>query len=133
MREFEGEGGCFCGNIRYRVNGEVIWTGNCHCESCRRQTSSPLTTFFCIPTDAVSFSGDVPKHYISSPGVRRTFCGTCGSPLGFEADRRPGEIDLFTMTLDFPEKMSPEAHYFWNESVSWLHIDDDLEKRTGNT
>ena len=133
MTVFEAEGGCLCGSIRYRVNGEVVLSGNCHCESCRRQTSSPITSFFRIRKEAVSFIGSALSRYPSSKGVERTFCGNCGSPVGFEADRRPDEIDLYTMTLDFPEKMSPKAHYHWDESVSWLHIGDDLDKVTGST
>jgi hypothetical protein len=30
------EGGCQCGNIRYRVMGEPVWLAVCHCSECKR-------------------------------------------------------------------------------------------------
>jgi len=133
MSDVEAEGGCLCGHVRYRVKGEVILSGNCHCESCRRQTSSPITSFFRVRRREVTFNDAVLSRYASSPGVERTFCGKCGSPISFETERRPDRLDLFTLTLDFPDKMSPKAHYHWDESVSWLDVGDDLEKVAGST
>ena len=34
------EGGCQCGNISYRVEGESVNLFVCHCTECQKQTSS---------------------------------------------------------------------------------------------
>ena len=35
------EGGCFCGAIRYKVEGPPLDAGYCHCRMCQRTTAAP--------------------------------------------------------------------------------------------
>ncbi|WP_234937162.1 GFA family protein [Rhizobium herbae] len=121
-------GRCLCRSVVFKISGDVIRTGHCHCESCRRATSSPVTTFLCVATTSVAFWGETLRHYASSPGVSRGFCGNCGSPMSFATERRPGEIDLYVATLDDASGVEITRHWYWNERVSWLHCEDDLPK-----
>ncbi|RNC90725.1 GFA family protein [Oceaniradius stylonematis] len=121
-------GRCLCGAVRYAFAGEIIWTGHCHCESCRRATSSPVTSFFAVPRDGFSFTGDEPGAYRSSPNVMRRFCRTCGSPVAYEWDGKPGEVHLYTTSLDDHSDFVAGRHDFWNERVAWLNVVDDLPK-----
>ena len=93
-------GHCLCGGVRFRTTGLVRASGHCHCESCRRAASSPVTTFFTVPRKGTELSGESLRYYASSPGVRRGFCGNCGSPMSFETERRPEDIDLYVASLD---------------------------------
>ena len=122
-------GRCLCRSSTFEVTGDILRTGHCHCESCRRATSSPMTTFLCVATADVAFHGDTLRHYASSPGVRRGFCNACGSPMSFETQARPGEIDLYVGSLDDATSVEITQHWYWNERVSWLHCEDDLPKR----
>jgi len=124
-------GRCLCGSVRYAFTGDILWKVHCHCESCRRQTSSPVTTFFCVHRENLEFTGDEPAAYHSSKGVTRSFCGKCGSPMAFEKQSRPGEIDLYASTLDDHSDFTAEYHVFWNERVKWLETCDDLPKKEG--
>src|SRR3546814_18152840 len=103
-------GRCLCGEVTYEFDGAENWRAYCHCESCRRNTSSPVTAFFGVSRSAFRFTGKAPAVYASSPGVRRLFCGRCGSPLAYETDRRPQEIDLYALTPEHPEAYRPQAH-----------------------
>ncbi len=122
-------GHCLCRSLAFEVTGDILRTGHCHCESCRRSTSSPVTTFFCVATADVAFRGDTLRHYASSPGVRRGFCNGCGSPMSFETEGRPGEIDLYVAALENATGVEITQHWYWNERVSWLRCEDDLPKR----
>ncbi|TFE97938.1 hypothetical protein B5M44_11675 [Shinella sumterensis] len=122
-------GHCLCRSLAFEVTGDILRTGHCHCESCRRATSSPVTTFFCVTTADVAFRGDTLRHYASSPGVRRGFCNGCGSPMSFETEGRPGEIDLYVAALEDATGVEITQHWYWNERVSWLRCEDDLPKR----
>jgi hypothetical protein len=121
-------GRCLCGDVTYEYDGAANWRAYCHCESCRRNTSSPVAAFFGVSRGAFRFTGKPPAVYHSSPGVRRLFCGRCGSPMAYETDRRPGEIDLYAASLNDPEAYRPEAHTHAAERLSWFDVRDELPR-----
>ncbi len=124
-------GHCLCGATRYRIEGPETWACHCHCESCRRQTASPVTTFFGIPLSRFEWTGQPPKSWASSPGVRRSFCPTCGTPMAFQADRYAGEIHLYAATLSDPAGFEPAFHVHYAERLPWLKLDDSLPRHPG--
>jgi hypothetical protein len=109
----------------------VINAGHCHCESCRRATSSPITTFFVVRRSDVAFTGETFRHYPSSPGVSRGFCGRCGSPMSYETERRPDQIDLYMASLDAGQSVPIREHWHWEEHLVWLNVVDDLPRHEG--
>jgi hypothetical protein len=121
-------GHCLCGRIRYRAKGDPIWTGYCHCESCRRATGVPVAAFAGFPVENFAFEGEPPARYESSPGVTRTFCPRCGTPLTYEAADLPEEIHLLLGSADRSDAMvlAPKKHFFHHERVSWVDIGPDL-------
>ena len=121
-------GRCLCGSVTFEYDGEELWRGHCHCESCRRQTASPVTTFMGVANGTWQWTGFQPKLYNSSEGTRRYFCASCGSPVAFQADRLPGEIHFYASLLDNHNEFQPDRHYHWHERVSWLHVDDELPR-----
>lgn len=124
-------GRCLCGQIRWRAPGPVLWAGHCHCESCRRATSAPVTSFFGVARGSVTWEG-APSVYISSPGTERGYCGQCGGPLFYRSSRWPDEVHLYAACLDCPDLFRPQAHYHYAERVPWLRIEDDLPKFSGS-
>ncbi|MBP1851101.1 hypothetical protein J2Z17_002544 [Rhizobium halophytocola] len=90
-----------------------------------------MTSFFTVRADDAELAGASLAFYQSSPRHRRGFCSHCGSPMSYESENRPGELDLYLVTLDDPSGVRVTAHDHWEERVSWLDIVDDLEKREG--
>jgi hypothetical protein len=121
-------GRCRCGAVRFRAEGKPLWVAHCHCDDCRRTTSSAITTYAGYARDRFAFTAGTPSTYNSSPGVTRTFCGTCGSPLTYEGARWPDEIHVFVPAFDDPNGFSPRAHVYVAEQLSWLHLDDGLKR-----
>lgn len=72
-----------------------------------------------------------PRFFVSSPGVRRFFCGTCGAPVAFGSDRHPDEIHFYAALLDDHDDFKPQLHVHWEERVSWVEPADDLRRREG--
>ena len=126
------EGGCLCGAVRWRYQGPVNWTAHCHCESCRRNCAAPMTTFVGVPREAFAWTGASVATYVSSPGVRRCFCGNCGSPVAFDADHYADEIHLYAAGHDDPSALRPQVHVFWSEALPWLHMEDGLRRFEGS-
>ena len=56
-------GHCLCGAVAYEFDGPENWTGYCHCESCRRNCSAPVTAFFAIPDGSWRWTGAAPAIY----------------------------------------------------------------------
>ncbi len=121
-------GRCLCGSVTYEYSGPENWRGHCHCESCRRNTSSPFTTFFGVPNEAYRFTGEKPSIYESSPGVRRLFCGKCGTPMAYDSDRFPDEIHFYAASLEDSSGFKPGFHVHCAEQVPWIELADDLPK-----
>ncbi len=126
-------GRCLCGAVRFSYEGPEVWVGHCHCESCRRATASPFTTFLGVPRHAVRFAGTPARSYRSSPGVRRSFCGTCGTPIAYESDRFPDEIHLYAANLDAPAEAKPQFHVHTAEQLPWIVLADGLPRHPGGS
>jgi hypothetical protein len=120
-------GHCLCGDVAFVVSAAPLQVVHCHCESCRRTTSSPVTTFLIVQRSDFRYTRGMPRVYASSPGVRRSFCERCGSPIAYETDRRPDHIDLYACSLSDPAVM-PQAHVHVEEQVPWFEVLDDLPR-----
>ena len=81
-----------------------------------------------VPSKNFSWTGHQPKTYESSPGVRRHFCGDCGSPIGFEADHYTGGMHLYAASLEDPSDFSPTFHVNFGSKLDWLGLKDGHEK-----
>jgi hypothetical protein len=114
--------------VSFDYRGAELWCGHCHCESCRRNTASPFTTFVGVSTEAYRFTGEEPRVYLSSPGVRRFFCGDCGTPIAYQSDRFPGEIHFYAASLEDPGEMVPQFHVHWSEKLPWIALADILPR-----
>ena len=128
MSESPLEGGCLCGAVRYRIDAPPLWTGYCHCTTCRRSTGAPVTMFIGARSKAVRFTAGERTMYASSPGVQRGFCATCGTPLTYEAERFPGETHFYVSTFDEPQALAPRFHVYYEERLKWLEIADSLPR-----
>lgn len=122
-------GHCFCKAVTYRCDSEPIWQGHCHCESCRRVTASPFTSFFGIRDGTWSWTGLIPASFSSSPGTYRSFCPHCGTPMAYKSTRWSGETHFFAATLDQPWVYRPTGHSNYSERVPWIHLADGLPVR----
>ena len=122
-------GRCLCAAVTFRGTAAPLWQVHCHCESCRRATASPFTSFFGIADGQWQWTGATPATYASSPGTYRDFCPRCGTPMAYHADRFPGETHFYAATLDRPETYEPQAHVHTDEMLPWLHLSDGLPRK----
>lgn len=120
-------GRCLCGDIRYEYTGAPVRILHCHCESCRRHTSSPVGSFVCVPADSFRYTQGQPVAYASSPGVTRTHCGRCGAPMTYRSERNT-LVDIYIGTLDDPAAIVPTYHVFTEEQLPWFEIADALPR-----
>lgn len=120
-------GGCMCGAVRVRATGDPFFVGYCHCSDCRKASGAPVMVFAGYEAGRVEVEGH-PAVYGSSPGVRRSFCGGCGTSLFYEDEGLPGEIYVAVGVFDEPERFRPEHHGWMSQALHWLHIHDELPR-----
>lgn len=127
------EGGCLCGTVRIVARGEPTTVVYCHCRDCRRANGAPVSLFVGYLAEQVDTERGEPRSYESSPGVRRSFCGDCGSPLSYKDERLPGEIHIPVGVFDDPETFEPMEHSWASQRLSWFELGDDLHRHAGSS
>lgn len=126
--EHVAAGGCQCGAVEIRAHGRPSGVVYCHCRDCRRTSGAPVSLFVGYRTERVETGRGVPKVYCSSPGVSRSFCGDCGTPLSYEDERLPDEIYVPVGVFDDPEPFEPEAHNWVSQRLGWFDFHDGLPR-----
>ncbi|MBM3341465.1 MAG: GFA family protein [Betaproteobacteria bacterium] len=115
------EGGCHCGAVRYRIEGDAITHALCHCSDCRRHAGAPMVGWTMYPIDALRITKGSPKVYASSEHGRRHFCGDCGTGLlYYNAHILPGIVDVQSATYDDPQAVPARVHIQVAERLSWM-------------
>jgi hypothetical protein len=82
-----------------------------------------------VPSDdfVIESGGEHVRRYVSSEQAERWFCGQCGTPL-LVRDFAGTTHDFSSATLDRPETVPPECHFYYGSRISWAEAADDLPR-----
>ena len=122
------KGHCLCGAVAYAAGGDPNWVSHCHCGSCRRNSGAAVATFVSFQLSEFVVTKGTLSDYESSPGVIRSFCNKCGSPMTYRSKTMPTEVHLFLGSLENPEAFPAQLQVFCAEKLPWLSIDDQIPK-----
>jgi hypothetical protein len=125
------EGGCLCGQLRFRVSAGPLQSGYCHCRMCQKNSGAPVVAWVTFPVTSFSWTHGKPAIYQSSARARREFCAACGSYVAFRSESAPSEVSVNTTSLDDPAAFPPAMHIYTASRVPWLHIQDELPSYSG--
>jgi hypothetical protein len=121
------QGGCSCGEVRYRLTTDPLFVHCCHCLNCQRQTGSAFVVNLLIESDRVEVvagtpqSVDVPRDDGSRQKIYR--CPECQVAL-FSDYGRPEVLFVRAGTLDDPAAVRPDVHIFTRSKVGWVTLPD---------
>jgi hypothetical protein len=101
-------GGCQCGAIRFRVEGDLKDASVCHCRMCQKAFGGFYAPLVNTKGSILTWTRGKPKHFASSNFVNRGFCANCGTPLTYEA---PDGVALSIAAFDHPEKIAPTVQF----------------------
>ncbi|MDP3659288.1 GFA family protein [Phenylobacterium sp.] len=110
-------GGCQCGAVRFRVEGDLGRASICHCRMCQKATGGPFGAFVTVQRDDLTWTRAEPQRFQSSNIVRRGFCAACGTPLTFETDR---STDLSIFAFDRVGEITPVIQLEPERSPAWV-------------
>ena len=100
------QGGCACGNVRYKTIGKQEHAGVCHCRYCQLRTGSAFGISVYFKSENVELlSGELKKfEYTTESGNKVTtqFCIECGTSLFWNVEIFPGMTGIGGGTFDPP-------------------------------
>jgi hypothetical protein len=123
------EGGCSCGEVRYRLTSEPLFTHCCHCLSCQRQTGSAFVINLLIEADRVELLAgapqpvDVPRDDGSTQRIFR--CPTCQVAV-YSQYTLPEVLFVRGGTLDDPSRVAPDVHIYTRSKLSWVALPESV-------
>ncbi len=127
-------GGCYCGAVRYEIARRPKWSAHCHCRSCQLALGGAFVTWANVAADDFAVTRGTIKLIEKTPGIRRGFCGDCGTTLTYAADTEVDDQDWradawFTAsTLDDPSVAEPKTHVFVSHQQPWIRLADELPR-----
>jgi hypothetical protein len=119
-------GGCQCGAVRFRVEGELGRASICHCRMCQKAFGAFFGPYVAVDRERLLWTRGAPKHFQSSNLVRRGFCGECGTQLTFET---PRSLDLAIGAFDEPAAIRPAIQIGEESKLPWVDALRDLPGR----
>src|SRR5512139_4110451 len=115
-------GGCVCGALRYRAEGEPLVQGLCHCRNCQRVSGGGHVGFVCFAEDAVTVEGATRSHSLTGGSGRpatRYACRSCQGAVFGRAEIMPGQINLYAGSLDDTSQFKPQIAIFVRSRPAW--------------
>ncbi len=122
------EGGCLCGEVRYRAQSSPTDVIHCHCKMCQRQSGALFTTHAEFDASRFTRLQGEPSWYKSSKIAERSFCACCGSSIAVRYFEHPDVIYVALGTLDNATELTPEYHIMTETQIPWLKMDDGLPR-----
>ena len=126
------QGGCSCGDIRYRLMDAPIVVHCCHCHLCQQETGTAFALNAVIETENVQLVTGSPETAYrptgSGAGQDVAFCPRCKSTVWSTfAGAGPHARFVRAGTLDQPELCPPGVHIFIESKLPWLNLPEDAE------
>jgi hypothetical protein len=120
------EGGCYCGAVRYRAEGEPMFKGQCHCRECQYISGGHPNAVMAMPESGFSYTKGAPKGFrrsdLDTP-VTREFCASCGTHLLAKSPSVPGALLLKVGTFDDPSVYgAPQMVIYTVDKQSFHHL-----------
>ena len=121
-------GECFCGEIKYQINGLLLDARSCHCSRCRKAFSAQASAYALVePQEFEWLSGEnLLTSYIGKHGFGLQFCSICGSTLCGIFGRSIHGVTLGCVNGD--PKIEIGRHIYVGSKANWEIIPEGIIK-----
>jgi hypothetical protein len=125
--DFPLDGGCDCGDLRYRILKPPLFVHCCHCRWCQRESGASFALNAMIEADYVVHLKAEPE-IVDTPsdsgaGQKIARCPRCWVAL-WSNYSSAGPIIRFVRvgTLDKPDHLPPDIHIFTSSKQAWIQL-----------
>ena len=124
------DGGCACGQLRYRLSSKPMFVHSCHCRDCQRQTGSAFVLNALIETNRVGIlSGATEAIQVPTESGRPHVihrCEACKTAIWSHY----GGVRLLSFvrvgTIDEPAALPPNVHIYTRSKLPWVTLPEDV-------
>jgi len=124
------DGGCQCGKVRYRFEGEPIVLTVCHCAECQRQSGSAFGMSLTVrKQDFRLLSGELKTFTRSADSgrlVHCAFCPECGTRIYHQPEYRKESINIKPGTLDDTSWLAPSLQVWTVRKHAWVTLTGEI-------
>jgi hypothetical protein len=113
------EGGCRCGQIRFRVSARPLLTIACHCSGCQRMASSAFSLSARYPSSSFELTAGTPTIGGMRAATRHYFCPSCMSWMFTRLDRVTDFLSVRPTMLDDNRSFRPFIETYISEMLPW--------------
>lgn len=124
------EGRCYCGNVRYRAEGDPTFKAQCHCRECQYISGGHPNVVLGMSEAGFQWVKGQAKAFrradLPNPATRE-FCPDCGTHLITRAPGVPGVVLVKVGTLDDPSVFGgPQMVIFTIDKQSFHHVPEGV-------
>jgi hypothetical protein len=114
------EGGCRCGNVRFRVTLPPLVSMACHCTGCQRMSASAFSLSLLLPGAGLEIlTGHPVRGGLREGPSKHMFCPDCMSWMFTRTDAPQELVNLRPTLLDDPTWFAPYIETYTSEKLPW--------------
>lgn len=115
------DGGCRCGEIRFRLTGAPFLTSACHCAGCQKMTGSAFSLTVTAPSQGFELlQGEPVIGGLHGPVAHHYHCDHCKSWVFTRAEGIDWFVNIRTTMLDAPDSEPPFLETWTDEKLPWV-------------
>ena len=133
-RGLTAEGGCVCGQVRFRIDVPAVWAWHDHSAASRRAQGCAYATYVGSWRSRFKLlQGDewITRFEEPETGAVRSFCTACGTPLFYERKRAPKMINIPRALFERRTGREPRYHLALEQMVDWIYQGEALAPLKG--
>ena len=119
----------------YRVEGEPVAVGICHCTQCQKQSGSAFGMSCIVQKEAFRLLSGSPKTFTrtsdSGRPVACAFCPDCGTRIYHETRWLDGVLNIKPGTFDDTSFLRPQAQIWTAKKQGWVELPSEIRSFEG--
>ena len=124
------EGGCYCGAVRYKAEGEPMMKAECFCRECQYIKGGGNLLVMAMPVDGFELTKGAVKGFARDDiehAVTREFCENCGTHLFTRAPGFAAGVIIKVGSLDDPSVFGKaESANYVCDAQPYHRLPDDM-------